>query len=117
VHRLAGPRKRDLPGVDADRDGARSAVQRRQLAAAVERHHDHPLLAAPGFSRQHDRTAEIGHERRGRLGRQRGGGALLDHAALVHDRDPVGQQRRLGEVVRHQQHRHGRVADHRTQLT
>ena len=44
------------------------------------------------------------------------GGALLDHAAAVDDADAVAEQRRLGEVVGHEQRRHAGLGQHGGEL-
>ena len=65
---------------------------------------------------EHRGAGEVGHEggrrRRGELRRRPG----LHDPAAVHHRDPVGEQRGLGEVVRDEEDRHARGADHARDL-
>ena len=79
--------------------GPRRASVLVTLAAPVQRDLGQPAGARARLAAQDDRAGEVGDERRGRRRGELGRRPALDDPAAVEDRDPVGEQRRLGEVV------------------
>ena len=93
----------DLPRMHRDCDRTLGGIGTDRRTPSVERHLRQAVGAGPRDAAQDDRARHVGHERGGRVCEQFGGDPLLHDPAGVEHGDPVAQQRRLLEVVGHEQ--------------